>query len=431
MRSCGKFLSYIAYQITGRYYNELIIMGSAFSRSILTLIWIHHLAYIIFDVKIDSSCLESLPSSLLLFQFLCEWSTSRRDDVDQVSWFSSIGAWISMLALSFNLTMYFKSLVLSGSTFSDCILLLWPYITSILASFRFFSNTWIPRYSSRFNLIVDTYFTYIICSALIRCLLLRKGATVFIIAELCSSALILIVSLSRLAQGILLEIRIQLSFPKLTQNEVAALADDDLCTICLEQHSTQSCRLICSHIVHVACLVSVLQSRRPGQESQCPVCRAPIFGNNSQRDSNPFSESQDATSRSADVRTASSVVATAAVTPPSFDVQTPSLENTNSIEQTRHSRPLLIDRIPWNHQTIFLDEPLPQNIEIISEESESSSVRANENPESDYSSFEEEYLEEELRNHETLSGQKRRYDGPREDGSLPKKKVVEEVPQYS
>lgn len=62
-----------------------------------------------------------------------------------------------------------------------------------------------------------------------------------------------------LAVYISYESMISETFPTLTESEVLALSDDDVCPMCLVGHSTESCRLACNHLVHSSCLISLMQ----------------------------------------------------------------------------------------------------------------------------------------------------------------------------
>ena len=360
MKTIGKFIAYSVYSVTGIFSQEISILGSAIIRAFLSLFWIRSFAFLLFDLKTDLSWIEFLLPSLLTILVCSEWSIAHRERVPEISWIAKLTTTFSSLALTIHLIICTKLLMLSRSNFLDCFLLLWPCFACILSNFKYLSTFSFPRYYARLNLLMDTCFSYVVSSALINCLLLRKGATILILAELCSSALIMIVSVSRLAHQVMLEIRVQLKFQKLTGREIAALADDDLCAVCLEKHTTQSCRLLCSHIVHANCLINVLQSRRPGQESQCPVCRAPIFGDNSQRGANPYSRTSDATTNAGGANTNSSSVSE--ITPVSSIPQPSAVPpavsiSAREVEEIRRSRPLLIDRIPWRGQTIYLGDP--------------------------------------------------------------------------
>ena len=359
-KTIGKFIAYSIYSVTGIFFQELGILGSTMVRAILSLLWIRNFAYLLFDLKIDLSWIEFLIPSMIAIFVCSEWSIAHRENVPEISWIVRLVTVVSSLALTIHLIICIKLLMLYGSNFFDCFLLFWPNFACILTNFKYLSTLSFPRYHTRMNLMLDTCFTYIISSALINCLLLRKGATVLILAELSSSALIMIVSVSKLAHHIMLEIRVQFTFQRLTHREIMDLADDDLCAVCLEKHSSQSCRLLCSHIVHANCLISILQSRRPGQESQCPVCRAPIFGNYPPRGTNSSTRTSEGNANATSANTAtapiSEIVPTSTI--PNASVAPPTVNSSaRSMEEIRRSRPLLIDRIPWHGQTIYIGEP--------------------------------------------------------------------------
>ena len=66
------------------------------------------------------------------------------------------------------------------------------------------------------------------------------------------------------------------TFPKLTALELSALVDET-CPVCLSEHTRDTVRLRCNHLLHAGCLHSILrQNADTMQASRCPMCRADI-----------------------------------------------------------------------------------------------------------------------------------------------------------
>jgi hypothetical protein len=66
-------------------------------------------------------------------------------------------------------------------------------------------------------------------------------------------------SIIALATYVSYEHMISDTFHLLTEAEVNGVSDDDVCPVCLMAHSTDSCLLACNHLVHSACLISMIQ----------------------------------------------------------------------------------------------------------------------------------------------------------------------------
>mgnify|MGYP003386682522 FL=1 len=49
------------------------------------------------------------------------------------------------------------------------------------------------------------------------------------------------------------------TFPHLSPREVEIIQTDDVCPVCLMEHTEDSCRLACGHVTHCVCLVTLLQ----------------------------------------------------------------------------------------------------------------------------------------------------------------------------
>jgi hypothetical protein len=167
----------------------------------------------------------------------------------------------------------FLVLVHSAGYSTETFLCLWPY----LAALQQLLKASLAQPGSRVALIGDVVYAYSLSLALFHRLVVGRGAVVVLGAELCFSVLAFLVSLTRLLNSLLFALRIERAFPRLSSAALAGLASDEVCSVCLEHHTSSSCQLRCRHIVHSDCLVSVLQSRLNSGTALCPVCRAAIF----------------------------------------------------------------------------------------------------------------------------------------------------------
>jgi hypothetical protein len=104
-------------------------------------------------------------------------------------------------------------------------------------------------------------------------------------------------AVNRLLILIVSEVRVRKAVPYITSQELADLATDDTCSICLGNHDRTTCRLPhCQHLLHRGCLSKMLQqeaSRHHAVDTQrCPVCRSNIFAT-SVASMDPVSTSQN------------------------------------------------------------------------------------------------------------------------------------------
>ena len=88
----------------------------------------------------------------------------------------------------------------------------------------------------------------------------------------------LFVPLRQLLTQVMHERFVAKTFPRLTTAELSAVASET-CSVCLSDHSQDTVRLQCGHLLHSQCLQRIMQqsvdSQTP-QASRCPMCRASI-----------------------------------------------------------------------------------------------------------------------------------------------------------
>ena len=73
------------------------------------------------------------------------------------------------------------------------------------------------------------------------------------------------------------EIYIRNKFPKINEEELRNLSEDDRCAICLCDHNQSTVRLPCQHLLHAQCLNRILQGSDQFHPALCPICRSEIM----------------------------------------------------------------------------------------------------------------------------------------------------------
>ena len=62
-------------------------------------------------------------------------------------------------------------------------------------------------------------------------------------------------------------------FPDAAPQDLAALADDEVCAICLKTMKSKAKKLPCTHLFHSACIRQCMEKGVRGEDPRCPLCR--------------------------------------------------------------------------------------------------------------------------------------------------------------